>query len=167
MTAKNKYLLTAGLVIIGLITYRFLTFPGKLDAQSFKEIYKPGEAAELDLYVTQCEDENKRNLKFPPGEVDNAIVNSGFFSFDHPIQKKNIPRIVALLNDTSTYIWGEVGTFLPGKKIVFYDKENKPLGITDIDINNFCTYSYPYLRRMKWGSLTEKASEELKNLIAE
>ena len=48
-----------------------------------------------------------------------------------------------------------------------YDKENKPLGITDVDINNFCTYSYPYLRRMKWGSLTERASEELKNLITE
>ena len=99
------------------------------------------------------------------GKVNRAIVCKGFFSFDQTIRKESIPRLIEILNDTSSYIWGEVGTFIQGKKIVFYDKYNNPLGITEIDIAGVCTYSYPYLKRMKWGALTIEVDKELQKLI--
>ncbi len=160
-------MLIAGGLMIGLLAYVFISCSSTLDADSFREVYKPGEAADQDLYKKQCAAEMNSKLEFPLGAVEKVIVDKGCFSFRHRVANKNIPRIVAILNDTSSYIWGEVGTFMLGKQVVFYDKEDKALGMTNIDIGGVCTYSYPYLRRMKWGALTDNASQELERLISE
>jgi hypothetical protein len=163
---KKIYLLPAGLLVItGLIVYRVSTCPCNIDAGLFKEVYEQGEAAEKEVYAKQYEDELKHNLTFPLGEVDKVVVTKGYFSLDHTVKKEHVSQLIKLLNDTASYVWGEVGTFLPGKKLVFYDAANKPLGITNIDEDGTFTYSYPYLRRMKWGTLTQAANKELEQLI--
>ena len=158
-------LIYLGVILIGLLAYRFFTNPYNLNSHSFKKLYKSGDVADKNLYPIQCDAEAKSNLNFPIGEVDKAIVCRGFFLFDHKVDKENTNRIIKILNDTANYIWGEVGTFLPREKIVFYDKENNPLGITEIDINGSSTYSYPYLKKMKWGSLTVEAGRQLQKLM--
>lgn len=158
-------LIYLGVILIGLLAYRFFTNPYNLNSHSFKKLYKSGDVADKNLYPIQCDAEVKSNLNFPLGEVDKAIVCKGFFSFDHIMKNANINSVIEILNDTSSYVWGEVGTFILGKKIVFYDKKNNPVGITEIDVDGGFTYSYPYLKRMKWGSLTMEADKKLQKLI--
>ncbi len=167
-TAGTIFGIAVGLVMAGLLVYRSLTCPYYLvKAESIKIIYEPKEVADEELYKQQCESEIKAHLEFPLGKVDKIIVTNGFFSIDHTVEKKNIPLVLKLLNDTASYVWGEVGTFIPGKKIIFYDSRNNPVGITHIDKEEVFTYSHPYLCRMKWGTLTEKGNKELHRLIEE
>ncbi len=96
-----------------------------------------------------------------------AVLYKGFFSFDKTLGDSAAKRILEILNDTSSYVWGEVGTFLPGRKIVFYDSEDNLIGVTEFEEENGCqTYSFPYLLRMKWGALSKNAFTVLDSLLA-
>lgn len=141
------------LLLGGLLSYRYYTCPYYLDGNTFRDIPKSS-GADPAFYEKQCAAEFSGNLSFPLGKVDKAIVTKGFFSIDHTIDKTQIPQILNLLNDTSNYVWGEVGRFWLGKRI------------TDIDVSGTFTYSYPYLNRMKWGTLTQAAADDLSTLIA-
>ena len=156
------------LIIVGLFTYRFLTYPENYKlVKLFKTIYKVGDVPDANTYQMNCKLETERNLIFSLGQVDKAIVYNGFFSFDKTLAKEKTERVLEILNDTSSYIWGEVGTFIQGKKIVYYDKENFPIGLTDIDAEGGQTYSVPYLKKMKWCALKNVAYNEIDKLIIE
>lgn len=103
------------------------------------------------MYPRQCDEEIKNNLIFPLGEVGKAIVCKGLFSFDHIIINANINSVIEIINDTSSYVWGEVGTFIHEKKIVFYGKKNDPIGITEIDADGVCTYFLPLFETDEMG----------------
>ena len=151
-------------LLIGLLVYRFYTCPCNIDRNSFRDVYQSS-VANQDIYEIQSSQEISSNLRFPLGNVEKAIVTKGIFSLDHTIDKTLIPKILDLLNDTSNYVWGEVGTFWLGKRIIFYSGDDTAIGITDIDVSGTFTYSYPYLSRMKWGTLTATAADELNALI--
>jgi hypothetical protein len=168
MKPKTKILLTISLLLVGLLVYRFYTNPYNLSADDFKQVYKTGDAANQENYEVQCKEEFDKNISFPLGQVSKAVLCKGFFSVDKTLSEANTKKIVEILNDTSSYVWGEIGTFIPDKQIVFYDKDNKPLGFTELEEERgLQSYSYPYLRRMKWGALTGKAFEQIEKLITE
>lgn len=168
MSKKTKYILTIILTVCGLLVYRFLTYPYGLTSDDFKQVYKSGEAATQENYAAQCQAEFDSSVLFPIGQVSKAVFCKGFFSLDKSLDADKTKRLVEILNDTASYAWGEVGTFLPDRAIVFYDKDNKPLGITELEEERgLQSYSYPYLRRMKWGALTEKAFEQIDKITTE
>jgi hypothetical protein len=167
MNSKIKYILICIIIIGGILLYRFLTYPLNISSDQFIHVYKPGDAAMPENYDAQCQEEFNKNLTFPLGEVDYAILCCGYFSIDKILEKDKAKWILEILNDTSSYVWGEVGTFLSDKAIIYYDKNKKPIGITELEEEGGSqTYSYPYLRRTKWGALTEKAFKEI-NLLLE
>lgn len=168
MDRKIKYFLIICVVIICLVVYRIYTYPKYYTPDDFVQLYKPGEGANRENYTMQCKNEFDGNLSFPLAQVSKAVVYKGFFSFDNTLNTLITARLVEIINDTASYVWGEVGTFIPGRQIVFYDRDNKPIGITLLEEERGKqTYSYPYLRRTKWGALTDKAFKEIDELIAE
>jgi hypothetical protein len=168
MSNKTKYIVVVILILSGLIGYRFLTYPIGLTSDDFKNVYKSGDAATQENYSTQCQAEFDSNLLFPLGQVSKAVFCKGFFSFDRTLSTDKTKRLIEILNDTASYVWGEVGTFIPDRAIVFYDKEGKPLGITELEEEGGRqSYSFPYLRRTKWGALTDNAMNEINTLTTE
>ena len=83
------------------------------------------------------------------------------FSSTH-LSYQTASRIVSLLNDTTSYRWGEFGTPEYEKTIVFYDKQDEPIGYTLIDANGEVE-NYPYRSLMKWGMLTSDGFKSLMN----
>ena len=69
-----------------------------------------------------------------------------------------------MLNDSASYEWGEVGTFIHDKIILFYDKSGKIIGMTEMD-DGFQTYSVPSTKTMKWGTLSKLGYEEISKII--
>ncbi len=168
MGRKTKNILISSLVLISLLVYRFLTYPYGISADDFKNVYEPGDAAKPENYNEQCKAEFENNLSFPLGKVSKAVLCKGFFSIDKTLSEANTKRLIEILNDTTSYAWGEIGTFIPDRQIVFYDKENNPLGITELEEERgLQSYSYPYLRRTKCGALTVKAFREIDKLTSE
>ncbi len=164
MSNKTKYILTIILTVCGLLVYRFLTNPYRFTKDDFKQVYKNGDAATQENYIAQCKAEFEGNLFFPLGDVSKAVFCKGFFSLDKTLDSNKAKRLVTILNDTASYIWGESGTFLPDRAIVFYDKNNNPIGITELEEDGRQTYSHPYLKRTKWGALKDNAVNEINML---
>lgn len=72
--------------------------------------------------------------------------------------------ILEVLNDTSSYRWGEFGTPTYDQTIFYYDSTDKIIGYTIID-NMGEIQNYPYRSLMKWGMMTDKGFSRLIKLM--
>lgn len=153
------------IIFLVVLRYRYLTHPSK-DIVS-KHIYVFGDVATQQNYTKECEKEIKSKMNFPLAHVTKAVLDNGFFSFDKSFSEAETVKILALLNDSASYAWGEVGTFISDRRIVFYDEHHQIIAYTELEQDNGKqTYSYPYLKRFKWGNLTTNAYNELNKMIA-
>lgn len=85
------------------------------------------------------------------------LYGSGFFppqSFDQE-QAKQLAQVIC---DTSSYAWGET-TVQYDRNLLFLDRSRKVIGLTQIDSEGEFLRTFPYLRSMKWGRLSEKGRE--------
>lgn len=77
-----------------------------------------------------------------------------------------IQSLLQLINDPSSYEWGEYGTFELGMQLRFYNDAQKLVGILEFDKTELRqTKAIPYLKRTKWGVLSIKASERMQQII--
>jgi hypothetical protein len=66
-------------------------------------------------------------------------------------------ELLLILNDSTNYDWGELGTPYFDKYLIFYNSKDECIGLTEVSYDGQ-TYSHPSLIRMKWG-LNNKINE--------
>jgi len=74
------------------------------------------------------------------------------------LNNKTTNDILKILNDTSSYIWGELGTPYYDYCIKYYNSEDEVIGISKVDLGG-AVISHPYRNLMKWGTLSIKGDE--------
>ncbi len=169
MKIRNlKYLLVGILFLLG---YRFFTYPNfknvKTELKKKYSDFSNGADKDKLTYKFDVEKEKNNGIKFPQTELNSAKIYGKFFSSDQKLNLSQAKRLTEILNDSSSYKWGEIGTFEHYKTILFYDLDKNIIGITEIDSDLRQTYSTPSAKTMKWGNLSDKGLEKLKEIIAE
>jgi hypothetical protein len=163
---RSLIFISALLIVVGtLLIYRALTYPARSIADAIPDVYEAGDPASKENYASEYSAEVTRNMNFPPGQVHKAVSSKGFFSLDKTLSHSETNTLLHILNDTASYRWGEIGTFIADRHIVFYDSAHNPIGITLLEEEGGSqSYSYPYLKRMKWCQLTREAMDKVNEL---
>jgi len=99
------------------------------------------------------------------GKVKYAkVVNESFPFTARRLDPKQTSLIIEVLNDTSSYRWGEFGTPTYDQTIFYYDSTDQVIGYTIIDMMGEIQ-NYPYRSLMKWGMMTDKGFSRLIRLM--
>lgn len=107
-----------------------------------------------------------KKKRFPKQYPSKAvIVKNNLFRTSHKITDADLKAIVLLLNDSSNYRWGEIGTPYFDLDIFYYDKVDNPIGVTKFSYDGQ-TYSYPHIPLMKWGMLESKAFDKFTIILS-
>ena len=100
---------------------------------------------------------------FATSKLKKSILIENSFPFrKREISFEKSKKISAILNDSSSYKWGETGTPVYNYNLYFYDENDKVIGISLIDLGGGIK-SYPYRSFMKWGGVSEKALNLISN----
>lgn len=163
---KRILLISCILLIIAIILFliRTITYCDNCKAE-IKKRYSYDKTSSMESYKDDCIEEINRSIEFPIDKP--AFSRLHFDKFTKPsiaLDVKQTDSILGLLNDSASYIWGEIGTPHFDAYITFHDKDGKCIGYTDISFEGQ-TYSTPSLARMKWGLLTESARTTLLTMI--
>lgn len=169
MKIRNlKYLLVGILFLLG---YRFFTYPNfeKIRTELSEKYSDSGNGADEDklTYKTDVLRERANGIEFPKAELYSAKIFGNFFSADQKLNSTQAKKLTEILNDSSSYRWGEIGTFIKYKTIVFYDSDKNIIGITELDSDLRQTYSTPSTKTMKWGNLSNSGLKKIKEIITE
>ncbi|WP_425077912.1 hypothetical protein [Psychroserpens sp. S379A] len=167
MKIKNlKYLIVGILFLLG---YRFFTYPNfeKIRIELSEKYSDSGNGTDEDklTYKTDVLKEKTNGIEFPKAKLNSAKVYGKFFSADQKLNSTQAKKLTEILNDSSSYRWGEIGTFIKHKTIVFYDSDKNIIGITELDSDLRQTYSTPSTKTMKWGNLSDYGLKKLKEII--
>lgn len=130
----GKFIVLCLILLLIMIRYRWLTYPA--DDIVCKQLYANGDVATKQYYMKQCEIELANHMSFPLAHAIKAILYKGFFSIDQSLNMEETKRLLDVLNDSSSYAWGGVGTFVSNKKIIFYDEHNQIVGYTELEEDN-------------------------------
>ena len=114
--------------------------------------------------MTKCSFETKNNITFPRVKPTYAELHTDkAFKYGKRLTEKQMNKLIRILNDTSTYTWGELGTAYFDRFITFHDKNDNCIGLTKIDFGGQ-TYSTPYTAKMKWGLIAPDKNEFFKTI---
>ncbi|REH00765.1 hypothetical protein [Flavobacterium aquicola] len=145
------------IIFISVVTLKRFFYPDfskiKTELTSKEYVYKTKENWKI-TYKTDVEFDKQNKIVFPRTEVAKIKLYTGYFNFSKELNSIDSKEVVKILNDSSSYEWGEIGTFEPNKHLIFYDSNENIIGITEIDWAMRQTYSAPMNRTMKWGFLT-------------
>jgi hypothetical protein len=111
------------------------------------------ETPQPETYDSLCRTEYNKGINFPVKKTAYATLHSiGFFGVANELSPKQMEQLLTILNDSTNYRWGELGTPEVHYYFTFHDHNDNIIGLTTIDVEGMA-YSYPSLYRMKWGSL--------------
>lgn len=160
----KKYLTAILLMLFVIMTYNYLIYPNfeeiKNNLKKDYKDYSKGNDLDKLTYKDDVFFEEKNDFKFPQGKVNSAKIYGNSFFFPKKLNEKEILFLLKKFNDSSSFRWGEIGTFLDYKTILFYNADNKIIGITEVDEDYRQTYSVPMTKKMKWGYLKFKDEKE-------
>lgn len=168
----KKFLLVFLLVILFMFSYLYLSYPNfdeiKVGLKNKYKDFSKGVDSDKLTYKRDVLFENEIGLTFPQDKVESAKVFGDFYSLPKKLNHQEISFLVKKFNDSSTFRWGETGTFVHYKTIVFYNDKNEIIGITEVDEDLGQTYSIPMIKKMKWGYLVlsdENDSKYFRNIV--
>lgn len=112
-------------------------------------------------YVVDCKKEYSEKRNFPLEEVAYSKLHYIYpWKLDKKFDKEKTKEILIILNDSSSYEWGEIGTPFFDSHLTFHSKNGQIIVLTELSKEGQ-TYSTPSLFRMKWGFIKEKKYSEL------
>lgn len=154
-------------ILLALTIVRIVTYPNfkKLKTELKVDYKYPTEQDWKLTYHSDVEFEKQNGINFINGIAQSAEIYSGYFSLSKKVNKNDTKKLIEILNDSTSYVWGEIGTFEPNKQIVFYDENDKIVGITELDWAKRQTYSSPMTRTMKWGFLSYEGRNKIYEII--
>ena len=147
-----KYIIICGILV--LIVYFYL----KPDLNDFASQVSINNSYSIEIpmkntYDSLCKIEDKNNVYFPSDKVSYAILNKNdFFKRSSIIEKEKLKELLNILNDSSSYIWGELGTPEIHYYLTYFDKDDNCIGLTTLDLEGMA-YSQPMTAKMKWGMI--------------
>ena len=166
--SMKKYLLLILILFISLITLKLFFYPDfdkiKNELASKEYVYKTKENWKI-TYKTDVEFDRHNKVVFPLTKVAKVKLYTGYFNFSKELNSNDSKEVVKILNDSSSYEWGESGTFEPNRHLIFYDSNENIIGITQIDWAMRQTYSAPMNRTMKWGFLTYNGRDKFFEIL--
>ncbi len=159
MRTKKIIKLIFGLFTLMLgfwLTWTLTTNPSSRKNEIEKQNLLETEVSSRENYHQLVGLDEEQGNNFLSGRAQYAtVVNEYFPYFVKRLDKAQTDLIVEVLNDSSSYRWGEFGTPTYDQTIFYYDSTDKIIGYTSIDemgeIEN-----YPYRSLMKWGMMTDK-----------
>lgn len=153
----KKFLFTLIAIISSIILYNYLCFPNfedvKVDLKNKYKDYSEGDDLDKVTYKNDVLSENNIGLTFPQEKVEYVKVFGKFYSFPKNLNDDEISFLMKKLNDSSSFRWGEIGTFIHYKTIAFYNEKDEIIALTEVDEDFGQTYSVPMTKKMKWGYL--------------
>ncbi|MES2575394.1 MAG: hypothetical protein V4572_10665 [Bacteroidota bacterium] len=157
---KAFFLILSILIIWG--TYIFITFPNKEKIQNkFKHKYSINITPDKNNYdsLIKIDIEEKRTILL--GEAKSAEMHNNSFPFStHKFELNETERILKIINDSTNFDWGEIGTPYYDKFIIFFDKNKNKIGYVNISLDGQIDV-FPNLTHTKWGLLSDKGFREL------
>ncbi len=127
--------------------------------------YAPSEVSHPENYKKLVRLDLRDNKTFLTQYAWYCIVVSNSFPFaEKQYHGAATQEIIEILNDSSSYRWGEHGTPDIDRTIIYYGKIDEPVGYTEIDLDGEVE-NYPYRSSMKWGMLTKSSMEKLMNIL--
>jgi hypothetical protein len=112
-------------------------------------------ASEPKTYEFDSQKEFDREINFPLEKPKYVIVKSHeLWKFDKKLSQGGMDEIIEILNDSTNYKWGEIGTPYFDKYLVFFNSKNECVGLTELSYEGQ-TYSTPSVHKMKWGLNTK------------
>lgn len=156
------------IIFISVITLQLFFYPDfdkiKTELVPKEYVYKTKENWKI-TYKTNVEFDKQNKIVFPRTEVAKVKLYTGYFNFSKELNSIDSKEVVKILNDSSSYEFGEIGTFEPNKRLIFYDSNENIIGITEIDWAMRQTYSAPMNRTMKWGFLTYNGRDKFFEIL--
>ncbi|WP_420572962.1 hypothetical protein [Kordia sp.] len=163
----KKIVLTSIFILFILAIFRIVTYPNfKKLKTDLNVVYNyPTERDWKLTYDSDVEFEKQSGINFINEIAQHAEIYSGYFSLSKKINKKDTEKLVKILNDSTSYVWGKIETFKPNQSIIFYDQNDKVIGITELDCAKRQTHSSPMTRTMKWGFLSYAGRDSIYEII--
>ncbi len=126
----------------------------------FPETIMPAQYNEISGY------EDIERKKFPRTKPGKVILteNTKFLKTKNELSEYEIQELLRLLNDSSNYEWGELGTPEVHYYFEFFNDKKELIGFTKVDLEGMA-YSEPYLGKMKWCAFNK--IDALEKLISE
>jgi hypothetical protein len=132
-----------------------------------KEIYKRHpkiEASDPEHYKNDCKQEDLMKLNFPIDKVSYAMLYKGSLQGRCTrLSDKTLATLLKMLNDTSSYRWGEIGTPDFDNHIVFYNQADVCVGLAHVSYDGM-VYTDPFIKKMKWGMVKEPVLDLIKGI---
>ena len=168
MKTKKTIKLTFGLLTISLVMWLIWTFTTNLYSTR-REVEKmdltESEVSYRDNYDQFVRLDKEQGNEFLTAKVKYAkVVNESFPFTSRRLDSKQTRLIIEVLNDTSSYRWGEFGTPTYDQTIFYFDSTDQIIGYTIIDMMGEIE-NYPYRSLMKWGMMTDKGFSRLIKLM--
>lgn len=152
-------LLTVMIVI--WLTWTFMRSPYSTRIEVEKIEVLESEVSYRDNYDQLVRLDKEQGNDFLISEVKYAkVVNESFPFSSRQLDTVQTRLIVEILNDTSSYRWGEFGTPTYDQTIFYYDSTDTIIGYSIID-NMGEIQNYPYRSLMKWGMMSDKGFNRL------
>lgn len=158
----KKILFTLLGILILTVGYFFLAYPDIDKIQSnIKGPVQESEVSDVDTYDKLVRNDIKQYGGFLTREAHHCVlIENSFPYFRHTFDSRSTQRIIAVLNDTASYRWGEVGTPYFDQTIVYYDSSESVIGYSSVSYDGQ-VYSYPYRALTKWGGLSDQGFRDL------
>lgn len=143
-------------------TYVFMTFPNKEKIQSnLKYKYSINITPDKKNYDSLVKIDIKQKKTILLGEAKSSRMYNNSFPFStHKFELNETERILKIINDSTNFDWGEIGTPYYDKIIIFFDKNENEIGYVNISLDGQIDV-FPNLTHTKWGLLSDKGFREL------
>jgi hypothetical protein len=166
MKNVSKIFISILLFLVIWSIYIYLNFPNK---ENIKEKQKNNYSKNVTPYKNNIEEliklDKKNNRTILLGKAVSSKMYKNWFPFTtHKFDKNETERILKILNDGSSYIWGEIGTPYYDQIIVFFDKDENEIGYVNISLDGQIDV-FPNIASTKWGCLSDKGFKELVTAI--
>jgi hypothetical protein len=166
---KGKGLLVFGLLVLGVtcwLIYVYLTRPNtrKIE-ESLSDNVTGNETPTRDSYDSLIRVDIANNKTFLLDKAAYSEIWNNQFPFSKTkFNFDQTERILKILNDSSTYMWGEIGTPYFDKTIIFYGEKTDVIGYTIVSFDGQ-TRSFPDVALTKWGALSPEGFKDLVTAI--
>ena len=159
----RKIVLLIALLFIGFITYNFLTYPDFDKLENDLNSQTKLKANQLNWKETYDKDV-QFDLKNKTGFITKAKLYSNKFLPPKIYTKASVQKLVNILNDSSSYKWGET-TVEYNRYLIFLDSNDKIISLAKIDTENEYVQTFPFIRTIKWGGLSKKGYDEFHKVL--
>ncbi len=162
MKTTSKIIISILSITIIWRIYIYFTFPNMDKIKdNLKTTYSENITPDKLNYENLVKNDLKENRTILIGKAKSSKIFNHSFPFStHKFELNETEKILKILNDSTNYDWGEIGTAYYDKILVFYDENQNEIGYVNLSLDGEIDI-FPNLPITKWGLLSKKGFREL------